>query len=141
MKKLLILLLLAIQSVLAKPATDTITTWKLYKDAKIILEGNEVEKPKSVTIKKSDRFKELKLTIYSDTPRSNVRRKLLFKLNGKLIATSVRILKESRDAFAISKEELLRYIGSNINKTFTIEYTDNTGTQGTVIAKIIVTDK
>jgi len=141
MKKLLILLLLAIQPVLAKPATDTITTWKLYKDAKIILEGNELEKPKSVTIKKSDRFKELKLTIYSDTPGSNVRRKLLFKLNGKLIATSVRILKESRDAFAISKEELLRYIGSNINKTFTIEYTDDTGSKGTVIAKIIVTDK
>ena len=141
MKKLLILLLLAIQPVLAKPATDTITTWKLYKDARIILEGNEVEKPKSVTINKSDAFKELKLTIYSDTPGSNVRRKLLFKLNGKLIATSIRMLKQSRDAFTISREELLRYIGPDLNKTFTIEYTDDTGTNGTVIAKLIITNK
>jgi len=125
----------------AKTETDTITTWQLYKDAALILKNNSADKTITLKIKASDTFKALKLTISSDTPTRNVRRKLMFKIDGKLIFSLVQELRSGSDPIIITNAELKRIIGPGLNKTFTVEYTDDTTTRGTTLYKLMVTDK
>ena len=111
----IIFLFISLQS-FAKTETDTITTWQLYKD------------------------KNLKLNIFSDLHSENVRRKLLFKIKGKLIFTYIKQLKSGSDSIAISNTELRTIIGPNSDKIFTVEYTDDTASKGTVLFKLILSD-
>jgi hypothetical protein len=123
----------------AKTGTDTITTWQLYKDAKLMFTSNVFEKVHTVTIKSNDTFKALKLSIFTDTPSSNISRKLLFKINGKLMHTYIGKLKSGSEAITITNQELKNIIGLHTNKVFTVEYTDDISTNATLLFKIALT--
>lgn len=142
MKRLLYLFIFIIPlSISAKTETDTITNWQIYKDGKIILKSHQMGPIYTMSIDKSENFKEIKLYILSDTRKEMTERNLLFKIDGKLIFTYRRKLKQNSDPIILSKAELLRIIGPDIAKTFTIEYRDDNNPQTTVIGKIILTSK
>jgi len=82
----IIFLFISLQS-FAKTETDTITTWQLYKDKNLVFKGSQFNKVFTVKIESDDKYKNLKLNIFSDLHSENVRRKLLFKIKGKLIFT------------------------------------------------------
>ena len=136
MKKisLIIFVFSVIATCYGKTEIDTITTWKIYKDSKILVESYENNtKVYSIRIKKSDNFKELKINILKDTKPDSVRRKLMFKQNGKVILTYIRQLNKNTNSLIISKQDLIRLIGPDTNKTFSLEYTDDTSSTGTIL--------
>lgn len=125
----------------AKTETDTITTWQLYKDNSLIFKSNPFDEIFTVNIKTNDNYKNLTLNILSDIRSQNVRRKLLFKINGKLVFTYIRQLKSNNDSIVIPNAELRRIIGTKINEIFTVEYTDNTESEGTALFKLVLSGK
>jgi hypothetical protein len=135
----LLFLLLLPFSLSAKTVTDTITNWQVYKDGKLLLKNHEGNaKVVTITLSKSDDFKELKIKINQDTHRKNIRRKLMYKIDGKVRMTDIRQLRSSEDPIIISKDELLRFVGPQTNTTFTIEFTDDTSSKGTALLKLVV---
>ena len=142
MKHLYLLLLLYLPfSLSAESATDTITNWQVYKDGKLLLKSHESNpEVATITINISDDFKELKIQINQDTRRENVKRRMMFKIDGKIRVTAMRTMKSSEDPVIIPKGELLRLIGPDTNVTFTVEFTDDAGPKGTVLFKLVVKD-
>ncbi|KAF2509352.1 hypothetical protein EYY60_13300 [Flavobacterium zhairuonense] len=68
--KILLLFSLIIFSQLgwAKPETDTIANWQIYKDSELLFRSNEFECYKLTgIIKKNDDFKSLKIIFFRDT--------------------------------------------------------------------------
>ena len=143
MKQLLYLILLIIPITgFAKTETDTITNWQLYKDGKIVFKSNISDSQRhTVTIEGCENFKELKLYIQTDTRKSDVRRKLLFKLGDKLIYTFIRKLEQDSDPIIISQQQLLIIIGPSTNEYLTVEYTDDMESKGMKLFEIILKDK
>lgn len=94
----------------------------------------------SITINSAEDFKELKLYIQTDTRKSDVKRKLLFKLGDKLIYTFIRELAQDSDPIIISKQQLLIIIGPSTNEYLTVEYTDDQESKGMKLFEIILKD-
>lgn len=129
-------------NVTAQTEADTITNWQLYKDTKLILKSYYFDSTiHTAIINKTENFEVLKLYINNDVRGGKVKRKLLFRLNGKLIYSFIKDLKSGADPLIITKKELYDIIGPNINKTFAIDYTDDTKSNGNLIGLLIVTDK
>ena len=142
MKQLLYFFLIIIpMTSFAKTETDTITNWQLYKDCKIVFKSNISDSQRhTVTIEVSENFKELKLYIQTDTRKSDVKRKLLFKLGDKLIYTFIRKLEQDSDPITISKQQLLVIIGPSTNEYLTVEYSDDMESKGMKLFEIILKD-
>lgn len=128
MKKGICLFLLFIySSCFSQINNDTITSWQIYKDTQLLHKSNSIELNNNIiNIQLSDNFQILKFYINSDMRTKDIRRKLLFKQNGKLEYSFIRSLKSNNDPFIISNTELKEIFESNLNKEFIIEFTDDT---------------
>lgn len=80
-------------TVTAQTEADTITNWQLYKDTKLILKSYYFDSTiHTAIINKTENFEVLKLYINNDVRGGKVKRKLLFRLNGKLIYSFIKDL-------------------------------------------------
>ncbi|WP_146185944.1 hypothetical protein [Flavobacterium album] len=141
MKKLVTALLLMLPFLAsANVLTDTITNWQVYKDGKLVFKSNDGNKKiYTVSLNKEDKFKTLELHIGSDIGTNETKRKLLFWQGDKLIYTSVKAVKPHvSTTLVLTKEELLRAVGPDIDKTFTVTYVEGSGNDGRVVFQLVV---
>jgi hypothetical protein len=141
MKKLAAVLLLILPFFAsANIPTDTITNWQVYKDGKLIFKSHENNKKiYTITVSRADNFKALEFRIGSDTGTAETKRKLRFWHNDKLIYTSVKEVKPySGTNLLLTKEELIRAVGPDTGKIFTVEYIEGSGTDGLVVFMLVV---
>jgi hypothetical protein len=125
----------------SKVLTDTITNWQLYKDSKLLFKSNILNSNRyTATIKKSDKYKELRLNLFYDFKSQLDERKIQFLNKERLIAT-FDYAKGASKPFTISKMTINRMMMAFGNIELTIKYTDPNYKNGIVIGKLNLVDE
>jgi len=133
MKKL-IFIFIAIQSLSMR--ADTITSWQLYKDNKILFKSNEFEKTTKIgIIHFNDKFKSLRFNIYYDFFQEKTFKKIEFIVENKLIIS----VSDNNDAllnFNIKKENLNLLFEKYKNVEIVLKYYDKINPKGIIIGRL-----
>jgi hypothetical protein len=135
-KTVVIFLFLYSILVFSKTETDTITTWKLFKDSELIFEGNEFDQNTKIgTINLKVKFRQLKFIIIYDFFKAETNKTLEFIINSK-VEKSFSTFGYSDHIFTINDDEVYDLFLKNGNKTITLKYYDKINTNGIIIGKL-----
>jgi hypothetical protein len=137
MKKILFILITFCSiSIFAKTESDTITTWRLFKDKELLFEGNEFNKNPNVgLINLKLNFKYLEFTISYDFFNNITNKKIEFVVNNK-VAETYTDNDYSNAVFKISGDKIYNFLLHNNKKIITIKYYDDVNKKGIIIGKL-----
>jgi hypothetical protein len=117
---------------------DTITSWQLNKDNKILFKSNEFEKnPKIGIIHLNDKFKSLRFNIYYDFFQEKTFKKIDFIVDNKMIV-SVSDKNDALLSFNIKKENLNLLFEKYRNVEIVLKYYDKINPKGIIIGRLII---
>ena len=120
-------------STFAKVEIDTITTWKLSVDSKILIQSNQFNSTiYTVELNVADKYENLNISVFYDFNSDTINRRIKFMVGKKTIAEFEED-NNSRLPFRLPKKEIDNVISGVLNEPIAIVYTDSISENGILV--------